>query len=78
MAYQENDADIFAGRVYSAFWSTFNLYGGGELMIFSRRNIDIILTIASNPEKLEAGKGTYDDNLLFGVWNTRLMKLGLP
>ena len=78
MAYQENDADIFAGRVYSAFWSAFNLYGGGELMIFSRRNIDIILTIASNPEKLEAGKGTYDDNLLFGVWNTRLMKLGLP
>lgn len=78
LAYQEDDSKIFAGRIYTAFWSAFNLYGGGELMIFSKRNIDILLEISKDPIKMETGKGTYDDNLLFGVWNTRLMRLKLP
>lgn len=78
LAYQENDANIFVGRVYTAFWSAFNLYGGGELMAFSKRNINILLEISKDPEKLEKGKGTYDDNLIFGIWNTRLMRLQLP
>lgn len=78
IAYQEDDSKIFAGRIYSAFWSAFNMYGGGELMVLSKRNVDILTEICKDPIKMETGKGTYDDNLLFGVWNTRLMRLKLP
>ena len=45
--------EIFAGRIYASFWSAFNLYGGGELMVFSKRNVDIIDCMSGDPKKFE-------------------------
>lgn len=53
LAYQEDDSQIFAGRIYASFWSAFNLYGGGELMVFSKRNVDIIDCMSGDPKKFE-------------------------
>jgi hypothetical protein len=78
LAYQEDDSKIFCGRIYSFFWSAFNLYGGGELLIFSKRNVGIILDIEKDPEAFETRNPGCDDNLMFGLWNARLVHLKLP
>lgn len=78
LSYQEDDSQIFCGRIYSFFWSAFNMFGGGELMIFPKRNIDIILGLEQRPEEFEKRNIGCDDNLLFGIWNSRLLRLKLP
>ncbi|MBO6271468.1 hypothetical protein J6O48_01670 [bacterium] len=78
LSWQNDDSLIFCGRTYSAFWSAFNLYGGGELMIFSKRNIDILLSAAKNPEEIENKVISCDDNIIFAIWNNRLLTLDLP
>lgn len=78
LAYQEDDSQLFTGRIYGSFWSAFNIYSGGELMIFSRRNVDILDKLSGDdPIKFEKAILGCDDNLIFGLWNKRLMKLGL-
>lgn len=77
LSYQENDANIYTGRVFSAFWSAFNLYGGGELIILSKRNVDILDDMSSDPYAIENESPGCDDNLLFGQWNKRMVCLRL-
>ena len=78
LAYQEDDSQIFTGRMYGSFWSAFNIYAGGELMVFSKRNIDILDKLSGdNPIKFEQQVLGCDDNLIFGLWNKRLMNLKL-
>ena len=77
LSYQEDDSQIFAGRIYASFWSAFNLYAGGELMILHKRNIDIIDTMSGDPLKFEETVRSCDDNLIFGLWNKRLANLKL-
>ena len=77
LSWQSDDSLIFTGRIYSSFWSAFNLYAGGELMIFSKRNMDILLNLSKNPEDYERRIPGCDDNLLFGIWNKRLLNLQL-
>lgn len=77
LAYQEDDSQIFAGRIYASFWSAFNLYGGGELMVFSKRNVDIIDCMSGDPKKFEDQVKGCDDNMIFGLWNKRLATLSL-
>lgn len=78
LAYQEDDSQIFTGRMYGSFWSAFNTYAGGELMVFSKRNIDILDKLSGdNPIKFEQQVLGCDDNLIFGLWNKRLMRLKL-
>lgn len=78
LAYQEDDSQLFTGRIYGSFWSAFNIYAGGELMVFSKRNVDILDNMSGDdPIKFEKNVLGCDDNLIFGLWNKRLMKLGL-
>ena len=77
LSYQYDDSQIYCGRLYSSFWSAFNLYGGGELMIFSKRNIDIIRNYIKDPVQFEKEHAGCDDNLIFGLWNKRLLDLKL-
>ena len=77
LSYQYDDSQIYCGRLYSSFWSAFNLYGGGELMIFSKRNIDIICNYIKDPIQFEKEHAGCDDNLIFGLWNKRLLDLKL-
>ena len=77
LSYQYDDSQIYCGRLYSSFWSAFNLYGGGELMIFSKRNIDIICNYIKDPVQFEKEHAGCDDNLIFGLWNKRLLDLKL-
>lgn len=78
LAYQEDDSLVFTGRIYGSFWSAFNIYPGGELMVFSKRNINILDKLSGDdPIKFEKAILGCDDNLIFGIWNKRLMKLGL-
>ena len=77
LSWQNDDSLIFTGRIYSSFWSAFNLYAGGELMIFSKRNMDLLVKLAENPEEKEQKIPGCDDNLLFGLWNKRLLDLKL-
>ena len=77
LAWQCDDSLLFTGRIYSSFWSAFNLYGGGELMIFSKRNLEILMKLIDDPEKKETEIPGCDDNLLFGIWNKRLLDLKL-
>ena len=77
LAWQSDDSLLFTGRIYSSFWSAFNLYAGGELMIFPKRNLDILIKLIGDPEKKETEIPGCDDNLLFGIWNKRLLDLKL-
>lgn len=77
LAYQEDDSQLFVGRVYSAFWSAFNLYGGGELLCLHKRNIDILDSMSPDPKAVEDKIQGCDDNIIGGLWNQRLINLGL-
>jgi len=77
LSWQSDDSKIFTGRIYASFWSAFNIYAGGELLIFSKRNVDILLGLEKHPEEFEKKTLGCDDNLIFGLWNKRLLKLKL-
>lgn len=78
LSYQEDDSLVFGGRVCTSFWSAFNLYVNGNLLIMSKRNIDILLECAGpNPEGIEKNIQGCDDNIIFGILNQRLRKLNL-
>ena len=77
LSFIEDDSLIFGGSMYSCYWSAFNLYLGGNLMIFAKRTIDIIKSLLPDSATIENQVITCDDNLIFGVLNNRLNKLGL-
>ncbi len=77
LAYQNDDSQMYCGRLYSSFWSAFNIYAGGELMIFPKRNLHLIFNMTKNPEQFEKQCPGCDDNLIFGLWNRRLLNLKL-
>ena len=80
LAYQHDDSMIFGGKLYSAFHSAFNVYAGGQLMIFSKRDIDILLKVNGSLEsakEYETKIVSADDNMLCGRLNERAIKLGL-
>lgn len=80
MSYVDDDTMLYNGQLYSAFWSAFNIYGGGQLMIFSRRQINILLTLSGSLESAkEQEKKLYcaDDNLIFSKFNARMIALGV-
>lgn len=80
IGYLDNDDNIYVGNIYSAFWSKFYLYGGGEMLIFNKREIDILLKTSINKEARKLEKIIYpcDDNLIFGMINARnIFDLGI-
>lgn len=80
LAYQSDDSLWFCGEAYAAFYSAFNPYMGGQLMIISRRNMNVITKITGNVAQAKAYEQKYiscDDNMLGSKINDRNIKLGL-
>lgn len=77
LSYQYDDSQIYCGRIYSSFWSAFNIYAGGEFMLLSKRNVNIIKNAIKDPIQFEKTHQGCDDNLIFGLWNKRLLELKL-
>ena len=74
LAWQTDDSLIFAGRLYGCFWSAFNLYASGELMIWHNRTVDIIDAISGDKIfQLEKAIEGCDDNLIGGLLNKRFL-----
>lgn len=80
LCYVTDETKIFAGKLYSAFWSAFNIYAGGQLMILSKRNVDVLEAITGGLEvakKKEIEYACADDNLIFSRYNQRFINLGV-
>ena len=80
LAYQDDDSLWFGGCLYSAFFSAFNPYMGGQLMIWSRRNASVVDRITGNVAAAKAYERKYvacDDNMLGSRINDRNIRLGL-
>ena len=80
LAYQSDDSLWFGGCLYAAFFSAFNPYMGGQLMIFSKRNAKIIDRITGGIAKAKEFERMYaacDDNMLGSKINDRCLKLGI-
>lgn len=77
LSYQEDDSLIFGASIYSCYWSAFNLYIRGNLLICAKRTVDILTNASVNPVELENKVCGADDNLMFGILNNRLIKLNL-
>lgn len=73
VGYLDNDENLYVGNIYCAFWSKFNFYGGGESMLFTKRNVDIFLNLYRkyDGDKLEKIFESADDNLIYGLFNAR-------
>ena len=81
LAAVDDDSQIYTGILYSAFWSAFNMYTGGQLILFSRRNLDILLAACGTVDdalKSEERLVTHDDNMFGGVLNDRFIRVGIP
>lgn len=78
LSYQEDDSKIFGSRLYSAYWSTFNMYITNDLIVLPSRYIDIICDIIKDPVTLENNIIGVCDNLLFGILNKRLADMDHP
>lgn len=78
LSYQEDDSKIFGSRLYSAYWSTFNMYITNDLIILPVRYIDILNDITKDPIALENNIIGVCDNLMFGLLNKRLADMGHP
>lgn len=81
LARQNDDSRFYGGEMFAAFWSAFNPYMGGELMIFSRRNVIIVCRICGEVKEckeFERKIVACDDNMIFGKINLRSIQLGIP
>lgn len=77
----DDDSKYFTGILYSAFWSAFNIYMGGQLMIFSRRNIDVLMPLFGSVKDAMGAEEriiSHDDNMICGLINDRFIKLAIP
>lgn len=76
LSYEEDDSKIYTYNLMSAFWSTFNVYLSGAMMLFSRRNMKIMTrlftTLTSDNKKTAS-----DDVLMSALWTGRANMLGL-
>lgn len=80
LAYNQDDSIIYCGNLYSAFWSAFNVYGGGNLLIYSKRQMEVnnrIFGTVEEAKEFEKKIVSCDDNMMFGLINNRLIKLGI-
>lgn len=80
LAYQQDDSLWFCGEAYAAFYSAFNPYMGGQLMIISKRNMGILSKMTGTIAQAKAYEQRYiscDDNMLGSKINDRNIRLGL-
>ena len=81
LAYENDDSKIYAGRLISAFFSAFNIFAGGQLMIFPKRIVNILLKEAKSvtaAKQFERKIESYDDNMIGGKLNTRFIRINYP
>ena len=81
LAHCNDDSKFYGGTLFSAYYSAFNIFCGGNLMVFSRRNVDVVLKECGSVEDAVAFESKYcgcDDNLIFGKLNSRNMRLKIP
>lgn len=81
LSYHNDDSKMYCAKLYSAFWSAFNVFAGGQFMVFSNRNVNIILRICGSvkdAKEFESKVVACDDNMICGKWNERLINLGIP
>lgn len=80
LAYADDDSLWYAGKLYAAYFSAFNVYCGGQLMIWSRRNVNVIKGLCESTEKAREFERRYyacDDNAIGGKLNQRNIQLKL-
>lgn len=81
LATVDDDSMLYAGFLCSAFWSAFNIYMGGQLMILSKRNVDVMLSLSGSVKdamRAEEKIISHDDNMFCGLFNDRFIKIGVP
>ena len=80
LAYATDDSLWYAGKLYAAYFSAFNIYCGGQLMIWSRRNVRVIKDLCKSTDAARAFEQKYfacDDNAIGGKLNQRNINLKL-
>lgn len=76
LSYQTDDSKNFTSKFHSAFFSGFNPYASGTLMIWPTRNIPILEKIIMNtpPQILNS---QYDDVMMSYLWRVRAESIKL-
>lgn len=80
LSYQSDNTLLYGAKLYAAFWSAFNIYCGGQLMVWSKRNVDIILNLSGSIEQAKKDESNYlsaDDNMIYSRLNSRMNRLGV-
>ena len=81
LAYENDDSKIYGGRLVAAFFSAFNIFAGGQLMIYPKRMFNILLKEANSviaAKQFERKIESYDDNMIGGKFNTRFIRINYP
>ena len=81
LAYIHDDSMVYGGKLYSGYFSAFNIYMGGQMMIWSARNVNVILSICGSVKDARAFEERFtssDDNAIGAKLNARSIKLKIP
>ncbi len=81
LSYINDDSLFFSSNLYASFFSAFNTFMGGQMMIFSKRNINVLKKVSISVEDARAFEERYfccDDNAIGGKLNQRFIQLGIP
>ena len=76
LAYETDDSKIFSHCFQTAFWSSFNIYPQGAMMVWPTRNIQILRDIVNSTSQ-EILDRQYDDVMIGILWKYRADKIGL-
>lgn len=77
LADETNDSILYGFKLGMAFWSQYNLYATGNLMVFSKRNQEIIQKVSEENNFNEVNT-VGDDILLSNIFYGRCLQLNLP
>ena len=81
LSYVSDDSLFYCAKLYAGYFSAFNTYMGGQMMILSRRNVEVIKRICGSVATVRAFEKKWfscDDNAIGAKLNQRFIGLKLP
>lgn len=76
LANETDDSTMYSFKLFSAFWSTFNLYMSGAAILIPTRNIPILDKLSKSYQE-QPNVGILDDVILSVEWRQRVKQLNL-
>lgn len=81
LAYADDPTMFYYGKLYAAYFSAFNPFGGGQCMIWSKRNVGVLKDISGSIDETRRFEQKFfatDDNGIGSRLNARSITLKIP